>query len=175
MILEELAVARGEHGAPDISGELLTEIAELYASNQEFFALSGDFADPYDIRIEQVAKALADELAHEGAQVLLARSRGELVGLAVTLDHHPTDPDDQDPWIGLLMIDRRRQRSGFGRRLAGLVEDRFRRAGRTGSRLAVLENNPKALSFWTSLGYTELRRANDRELNRPSIVLRKPL
>ena len=81
MILEELTVARGEHGAPDISGELLTEIAELYASNQEFFALSGDFADPYDIRIEQVAKALADELAHEGAQVLLARSRGELVGL----------------------------------------------------------------------------------------------
>lgn len=29
MILEELAVVRGEHGAPDISGELLTEIAEL--------------------------------------------------------------------------------------------------------------------------------------------------
>lgn len=47
----------------DIPAPLLTELTALYASNREFHALSGDFPDPDDIRPEQVAAALADELA----------------------------------------------------------------------------------------------------------------
>lgn len=59
--------------------------------------------------------------------------------------------------------------------MATLVEDRFRAAGRTGVQIAVLDNNPKALAFWRSQGYAELRRAEDRELGRDCTVLRKPL
>ena len=143
-----------------LPGELLTELAALYASNREFQQLSGDFPDPDDIRPEQVAMSLADELAHPDAEVLIARSAGRLIAIAVTLAHHP-DPADPDPWIGLLMVHAGEQRSGFGRELAGVVEDRFRTAGRTAVRLAVLENNPKALAFWTSLGYEQLARRPD--------------
>ncbi|AOT59614.1 MULTISPECIES: GNAT family N-acetyltransferase [Streptomyces] len=170
MIVEPLEP--GEEGA--LPGPLLTELTELYASNREFQQLSGEFPDPDDIRPEQVAASLADELAQPGAEVLVARSAGRVIGIAVTLAHHP-DPDDPDPWIGLLMVHGRDHRMGFGRELTEIVEKRFRALGRTGVKLAVLDNNRKALSFWRSLGYAEVARRRDLRLGRDCVVLRKPL
>ncbi|MFE1908097.1 GNAT family N-acetyltransferase [Streptomyces gardneri] len=173
MIVEALAPKAREDGAA-LPGPLLTELTALYASNEEFQQLSGDFPDPSDIRPEQVAAALADELAQPTAEVLLARSEGRLVAVAVTLGRHP-DPAEPDPWLGLLMVHADERRAGHGRRLASYVEDRFRAEGRTGLRLAVLENNPKALAFWTSLGYEETARRPDLAHGRPCVVLRKSL
>jgi ADP-ribose pyrophosphatase YjhB (NUDIX family)/GNAT superfamily N-acetyltransferase len=170
MFLEPLTST--EAGA--LPGELLTELTALYASHHAFHALSGDFPDPEDIRPEQVATTLADELADPGAEVLLARSAGRLIGIAITLGTH-SDPDDDDPWIGLLMVDATLQRQGHGRQLASLVEDRFRTAGRTAVRLAVLDNNPQALTFWTALGYEVIDHRPGRQLGRPCAVLRKQL
>ncbi|WP_175407468.1 N-acetyltransferase [Streptomyces sp. TRM64462] len=170
MIVEPLEL--GEEGA--LPGPLLTELTELYASNQEFQQLSGDFPDPDDIRPEQVAASLAEELAQPGAEVLLARSGGRVIGISVTLAHHP-DPDDPDPWIGLLMVHARDHRMGFGRELAEIVEKRFRALGRTGVKLAVLDNNRKALAFWRAIGYQEIDRRKDLRAGRDSIVMRKPL
>ncbi|NNN34118.1 GNAT family N-acetyltransferase [Streptomyces sp. S3(2020)] len=158
----------------DIPAPVLTELTALYAANREFHALSGDFPDPDDVRPEQVAAALADDLAEPDAEVLLARSEGRLVGIVTTLAHHP-DPADPDPWIGLLMVDTGLQRQGHGRRLASLVEDRFRTAGRGAVRLAVLDANPKGLAFWTALGYEVIDHRDDRALGRPCAVLRKSL
>ncbi|MFC9296710.1 GNAT family N-acetyltransferase [Streptomyces sp. NPDC057011] len=175
MILQPLVPVDGA-----LPGPVLTEIAALYATNHAFFELSGDFPDPNRITVEQVAASLADELAHDGAEVLLARAAGRLVGLAATLT--PTLPspgaaaaEDPDPWIGLLLIDATAHREGYGRAVTGLVEDRFRAAGSTGVRIAVLDNNPRALAFWQSQGYAPVRRAKDRELGRDCTVLRKPL
>ncbi|MFI8828093.1 GNAT family N-acetyltransferase [Streptomyces sp. NPDC053431] len=170
MIVEPLT-PRDPYGLP---GPLLTELTELYASNEEFQQLSGDFPDPGHIRPEQVAAALADELAQPTAEVLLARSEGRLVAIAITLARHP-DPAEPDPWLGLLMVHPGAHRTGFGRRLAGYVEEGFRSQGRTGLRLAVLENNPRALAFWTSLGYEETARRPDLAHGRPCVVLRKGL
>ncbi|SNX62105.1 acetyltransferase (GNAT) family protein [Streptomyces sp. TLI_55] len=158
----------------DIPASLLTELTALYASNREFHALSGDFPDPDDIRPEQVAAALADELANPEVEVLLARSEGRVVGVVITLARHP-DPDDPDPWIGLLMIDAAAHRRGYGKQLAGLVEERFRAGGRSAVRLAVLDNNPKALVFWTALGFEVIGHRADLRLGLPCAVLRKVL
>ncbi|APE23044.1 MULTISPECIES: GNAT family N-acetyltransferase [Streptomyces] len=173
MIVEALTPKALEDGAA-LPGPLLTELTALYASNEEFHQLSGDFPDPSGIRPEQVAAALADELAQPTAEVLLARSEGRLVAVAVTLGRHP-DPAEPEPWLGLLMVHGEERRAGHGRRLAAYVEDRFRAAGRTGLRLAVLENNPKALAFWTALGYEETARRPDLAHGRPCVVMRKPL
>nr|WBO78775.1 GNAT family N-acetyltransferase [Streptomyces sp. SBE_14.2] len=170
MLLEPLPHSP-DHALP---GPLLTELTALYASNRAYLALSGDLPDPDDVRPEQVAAALAEELAQPSAEVLLARSEGRLVGVAVTLARHP-DPADPDPWIGLLMVDAGLHGKGHGRRLASLVEDRFRADGRTAVRLAVLDNNPGALAFWTALGYEVVDRRADREQARPCAVLRKQL
>ncbi|MCO4695766.1 GNAT family N-acetyltransferase [Streptomyces sp. RO-S4] len=158
----------------DLPGPVLTEITALYASNHAFHALSGDFPDPYDIRPEQVAAELARELADPHTEVLLARGEGLLVGIAVTLAAHP-DPADPDPWIGLLMVDASLHGRGHGRRLAELVEDRLRAAGRTAVRLAVLDENTTGLAYWTALGYTAVDHRQDHRLRRPCTVLRKPL
>ncbi|MDO0913872.1 bifunctional GNAT family N-acetyltransferase/NUDIX hydrolase [Streptomyces sp. DT2A-34] len=182
MILDPLPLTPGH----DIPGPLLTELTALYASNRDFHALSGDFPDPDDIRPEQVAAALAEEVRVPGAEVLLARrgsprpgeaesgGAGQLAGIVITLARHP-DPSDPDPWIGLLMVDAGARRQGYGRRLASLVEDRFRAADRTAVRLAVLDNTPDALAFWTALGYETIAYGRDRQLDRPCTVLRKPL
>ncbi|MFF4984437.1 GNAT family N-acetyltransferase [Streptomyces sp. NPDC001046] len=167
MILEPLLPA-------SLNRRLLTELTALYASHHAFHALSGDFPDPYDIRPEQVEAALAGEWAQPGTEILLARGPGSLLGIAVTLAHHP-GPADPDPWIGLLMVDAARQGQGHGRHLASLVEDRFRAAGRTAVRLAVLTGNDRALAFWTSLGYRTIAHREDRQLGRPCAVLRKVL
>jgi GNAT superfamily N-acetyltransferase len=158
----------------DIPAPVLSELTALYASNREFQALSGDFPDPEDIRPEQVATALADELANPDVEVLLARAEGRLVGVVVTLARHP-DPADPDPWIGLLMVDAGVQGKGYGRRIAESVEERFRAAGRGAVRLAVLEDNATGLDFWTALGYEVIDRRPDRERGRPCAVLRKEL
>ncbi|MCX4763080.1 bifunctional GNAT family N-acetyltransferase/NUDIX hydrolase [Streptomyces sp. NBC_01275] len=170
MLLEPLPLTP-DH---DIPAPLLTELTALYAANHEFHALSGDFPDPDDIRPEQVAAALADELANPDVEVLLARSAGRLVGVAVTLGRHP-DPADPDPWIGLLLVDRGVHRQGYGRRIAERVEERFQAAGHTAVRLAVLDANPKGLAFWTALGYVVIGHRPDLQLGRPCAVLRKPL
>ncbi|MFJ2832818.1 GNAT family N-acetyltransferase [Streptomyces sp. NPDC087263] len=162
--------------APDIPSPLLTELTALYASHRDFHALGGDFPDPEDIRPEQVAASLAEELANPDVEVLLARNSvgGRLVGVVITLARHP-DPADPDPWIGLLLVEGSEQRRGYGRELAGLVEGRFRGAGRGAVRLAVLDDNPGGLAFWTALGYEVIGRRVDRKLRRPCAVLRKTL
>ena len=67
---------------------------------------------------------------------------------------------DGQAWIG---VHGSHHRQGTGRLLAGLVEERFRNEGRDGIRLAVLENTPSSLAFWTSLGWREIdRRADGR-------------
>lgn len=158
----------------DIPAPVLTELTALYAAHREFHALSGDFPDPDDIRPEQVAAALAGELADPHVEVLLARSRGRLVGIVVTLAQHP-DPADPDPWIGLLMVDAALQGQGFGRHIVEHVEERLRAAGHDAVRLAVLDANPQGLAFWTALGYETIGHRPDLQLGRPCSVLRKPL
>ncbi|MCZ4514150.1 GNAT family N-acetyltransferase [Streptomyces sp. ActVer] len=170
MIIEPLTLTP-DH---DLPGPLLTELTALYASNHEFYALSGDFPDPQDIRPEQVAAALADELTNPDVDVLLARSAGQLAAVAITLAHHP-DPTDPDPWIGLLLVAAEEQGKGHGRQLAAHIEDRFREAGRDALRLAALDNNPGALAFWTTIGYEIIGHRKDRQLARPCAVLRKIL
>lgn len=193
LLLETLRTA--EDGT--IPGPLLAELTALHASNRAFYTLSGDFPDPDDIRPEQVNAALALELANPDVEILLARDAAPagaghrdgtrpligappftdappLVGVVITLAHHP-DPADPDPWIGLLLVDAAAQRRGHGRRLAALVETRLRQAGRTAVRLAALDNNPGALAFWTSLGYEIIAHRPDRQRGRPCTVLRKPL
>ncbi|SFY47045.1 bifunctional GNAT family N-acetyltransferase/NUDIX hydrolase [Streptomyces sp. F-1] len=159
----------------DIPGPLLSELTALYASNSAFHRLTGDFPDPDDIRPHQIAAALTGELAVPGAEVLLARAGdGRLLGLAITLARHP-DPADPDPWIGLLLVHGAEHGKGYGRALAERLEDRLRARGAAAVRLAVLDNNPAGLAFWTSLGYGLLDRRADRALGRPCAVLRKPL
>ncbi|MEW2545834.1 GNAT family N-acetyltransferase [Streptomyces sp. NPDC047002] len=181
MIVEALAPVDG-----DLPGPLLTELAALYASDEEFERLGGDPGAHGGIGPRAVAATLADALVHPGAEVLVARSAGELVAFAVVLPRHPgvpatgvaarETPDagpgtaaDPDPWIGLLVVHAERRRAGHGRRLAEAAQARLREAGRDGVRVAVPERDATGLAFWTALGYAEIERGPEAR------VLRKEL
>ncbi|MGW0211499.1 GNAT family N-acetyltransferase [Streptomyces sp. NPDC003233] len=150
----------------------IAEVVDLYTSNPEYLRAAGEY-DPENIQADRVEADLREESGTEGCEVLLARdARRQFVGLLCLLDRHPTDGQ---PWIGLLMVHGNFHRKGIGRLLANLVEERFRSEDRDGIRLAVLESNPAALVFWSSLGWKEIDRRADRQHGRPCIVMHKQL
>ncbi|MGI8332492.1 GNAT family N-acetyltransferase [Actinomadura scrupuli] len=151
------------------------ELGELHgvcAANRSYWRRSGEL-DPENITVAAVAAMLRDDLAGAGTELRIARDEaGRLVGFAEILLAHPVDGD---PWIGLLLVDGRLRRHGYGRAIATALEDRFRDEGAGRAGLAVLENNPEALAFWTALGYRETDRRPDRDRGRPCIVMHKNL
>ncbi|WP_406368953.1 GNAT family N-acetyltransferase [Streptomyces sp. NBC_00647] len=154
------------------SPEEIAEVVGLYASNPEYCRAAGEY-DPERVPADRVEADLREEADTEGCEVLLARDEQDrIVGLLCLLDRHPTDGY---PWIGLLLVHGSLRRRSLGRRLAALVEERFRHEGRDGLRLAVLENNPAALAFWSSLGWQEIDRRTERQYGRPCIVMHKRL
>ncbi|MEV6332263.1 GNAT family N-acetyltransferase [Streptomyces sp. NPDC051909] len=154
------------------SPQEIAEVVDLYATNPEYCRAAGEY-DPEHIPADRVEADLREEADTEGCEVLIARDEdGRLVGLLCLLDRHPAD--DQ-PWIGLLLVHGDIHRQGIGRLLAGLVEERFRGEGRDGIRLAVLENTPTSLAFWSALGWQEIDRRADNQHGRPCIVMHKQL
>ncbi|WP_435243802.1 GNAT family N-acetyltransferase [Streptomyces cucumeris] len=150
----------------------MAEVADLYASNPGYCRTAGEY-DPEHLPTERLEADLREEAEGEGCEVLLARERhGRLVGLVCLLDRHPTDGF---PWIGLLMVHGDLHRQGMGRRLTAVVEERLRERRHRGVRLAVLENNPSATAFWSSLGWREIDRRADNQHGRPCVVMHKQL
>jgi ribosomal protein S18 acetylase RimI-like enzyme len=145
-------------------------VVDLYESNPEYGEASGDYT-PGQVSAEGVEAELREDAAI-GSDVLLAREAdGHVVGLVSILREHR----DGHPWIGLLIVRGDEHGRGHGRVMVDLVEETLRGEGRPGVRLAVLENNPAALAFWTSLGWQEIDRRPDLQHDRPCIVMHKDL
>ncbi|MBV1851703.1 GNAT family N-acetyltransferase [Catellatospora tritici] len=150
---------------------LAADLHALYAGNAAYHRLSGEFGP--DLTEAQVLASVTEDLAVAGAQVFAVRDdRGAFVGIVNVLAAHPKDGL---PWIGLVMVDAGRQGTGLGTAAAREVHELLRGRGCAAVRLAVLENNPAAFGFWTSLGYTEVDRRPDLQFGRPCIVMHRPL
>ncbi|MFC5910063.1 GNAT family N-acetyltransferase [Streptacidiphilus monticola] len=148
----------------------ISAVVDLYRTNPGYCRASGEY-DPDEVRADQVEADLREEA--EQSEVLLARDPdGRIVGLLCLLPEHPRDGH---PWIGLLLVHGDLHGQGLGRGLAVLAEERFRTHPSGGLRLAVLENNPSALAFWTALGWREIARRRDVQHGRPCIVMHRQL
>jgi ribosomal protein S18 acetylase RimI-like enzyme len=132
------------------------DLTGIVGSNEDYWQLSGDSG--LDLGADEVA--------------LVARDGDRIVGYAQLLPRHPTDGH---PWIGLLLIDGRVRRRGYGRAVAEALAQRMREAGATAVRLGVLEDNDAALRFWAALGYRIVDKRPDLAKGRATVVMEKTL
>jgi RimJ/RimL family protein N-acetyltransferase len=148
------------------------ELDEICRSQPAYWRLSGD-ADPGTMTRDSVEAMLRADAAADGCETLVARDgTGRVVGFVQLLLRHPVSGR---PWIGLLMVDGRLGRRGYGRDIVAAVEERFRSGGAAAVELGVLVANEAARSFWERLGYRAIDVRPDRDMGRPTAVLEKPL
>lgn len=91
------------------------------------------------------------ELLNAVTESYLIKLNGDYVGL---IDFLPRNPNDQVPWIGLLMIHHHFHSCGYGRKAYFAFEDVLRKRGFLEVRIGVLQVNKIAIEFWESIGFT---------------------
>jgi len=74
------------------------------------------------------------------------------------------DPDDRSGWIGGLVIDRRRQREGFGRTVVQALSARLAADGCDSVALSYSPGNAVARALYLSLGFEETGEMEDDEV-----------
>ncbi|BFU43138.1 GNAT family N-acetyltransferase [Krasilnikovia sp. MM14-A1004] len=153
-------------------GDELDSLVEICLSQPDYWRCSGD-QDPESMSRATLEPMLREDAEADGCETVVARDgTGRAVGFAQLLLRHPTDGH---PWIGLLLVDGRQGRQGYGRTIVTAIEDRFRAEGATAIRLGVLVVNPEAQQFWEALGYRRIDLRPDRAKGRPTRVMEKRL
>ncbi|GAB1643405.1 GNAT family N-acetyltransferase [Krasilnikovia sp. MM14-A1259] len=155
-----------------LTGAELDSLVDICRSQPEYWRSSGD-QDPDAMSRAAVEVMLREDAEADGCETVVGRDgEGRVVGFAQLLLRHPIDGH---PWIGLLLVDGRVGRQGYGRAIVAAVEDRFRADGATAVRLGVLVANAEALPFWEALGYRQIDLRPDRAKARPTRVMEKLL
>lgn len=92
-----------------------------------------------------------------------------LVGV---LDVFADYPDPGVWYIGLVLLEPLARTRGLGRSVVETFAHDARRHGATELQINVVEQNVAAISFWTRLGFTEMRRWRQRYGERESVFIR---
>lgn len=121
----------------------------------------------------EVGLYLWQEIEREDSTCLAIRQRdrGKLIGCAAVLT---PNPDDHVPWIGLLILDARHQRRGFGFEAVEALERSLADGGWSNVRLNVLTALRDARRFWERLGYAVTAEQEDSD-RRPVWLMEKRL
>jgi ribosomal protein S18 acetylase RimI-like enzyme len=69
------------------------------------------------------------------------------------IDYLTCNPNDNYPWLGLLMIHHDYQGYGFGSIAYSMFEEIIKKQGVTQLRLGVLQENTRAKTFWERKGF----------------------
>lgn len=147
------------------------DVQRLWESNLAYCRAAGELDADDGLPAAHGRGFLQVELARRDARVHLYLEDDDVVALTAELVPHPREAV---PWIGLLLVDGRRHGQQVGARCAALVHEQLAREGWQEVRLAVLDTNPRALTFWQRHGYQSLDRRQDSE-GRWCVVLRRPL
>jgi RimJ/RimL family protein N-acetyltransferase len=132
----------------------------IFNGNPDFIGASESVVGKYSYELSDIVKYLWQESVRENSICLAIQleETGQIIGTAAFLDPNPTD---QQPWIGLLLMDSDYQSQGLGAEAAKAIEQYFMSEGREEVRLNVLQNNPKARKFWERLGYVVVAERQD--------------
>lgn len=93
---------------------------------------------------------------------------GTLIAIVDIVSDYPSKGE----WIiGLLMIDIAERGKGLGKTLHEYAKDYALMYGANKLRIGVVEENRKAYSFWSSLGYHEIKKVNMKNGNKDNTVV----
>lgn len=82
------------------------------------------------------------------------------------------DYPEKGEWIiGLLLIHPNERRKGLGEKINNLISEIVKDNGGVKLRIGVVEDNCKALNFWRSIGYQEIKRSNLTIGNKNNILI----
>lgn len=122
------------------------EAVSIYLNNQPYFSLTEDIASLQLLKQDMVDKP--ESVSKENKQFFLVRKDNQPVAI---LDYLIDYPEEKTAYIGLLLINDKRQ--GHGKAVVHYLEERLLSEGITKLALAVLLNNQPADQFWRSLGF----------------------
>jgi len=92
----------------------------------------------------------AKEFLNQNTESYLIILGNKYIGI---IDFLEKNPDDNCPWIGLLMIHGEYHAKGFGKMSYHLFEEKLKQRGCNKVRIGILQENKFARKFWTSLGF----------------------
>ncbi len=150
----------------------LADLQRVFNSNPDFIDAS-ESGRKREYGLGEVGLYLWQETVREDSTCLAIRQRdsGKLIECAAVLT---PNPDDQVPWIGLLILDARHQRRGLGSEAVEALERSLADDGWSNLRLNALTALPDARRFWERLGYAVTAEQEDGD-RRPVCLMEKRL
>ena len=126
----------------------IPSVLELYRTNMEYFALTGESPDEDTVKSDM--SELPEGKSKKDKHFLGFFREGRLEGVLDILEGYP---DTDTIYIGFLMTDRRKHRQGTGREIMRYADVHFFQNKYKKIRLSVIKENRTALAFWKSLGF----------------------
>lgn len=126
-----------------ITEDLLDIVLEIINSNTHYNILENGVPSR---TIEEVK----NEFLNQNIESYLIFLENKYIGI---IDFLKNNPNDNCPWIGLLMIHREYHCKGYGKMAYNLFEEKLKQQSFSKVRIGILQENKIAKEFWTSLGF----------------------
>jgi ribosomal protein S18 acetylase RimI-like enzyme len=126
-----------------IKPETLPFVVEIVNSNSDYNSLENG-------NLKRTVSEVESEFLNPETESYLIKNKEVPIGV---LDYLHQNPKDGFPWIGLLMVHAKFQSQGIGSRIYYEFEKKFLESKYNHVRLGVLQDNRKAISFWTGMGF----------------------
>ena len=91
-----------------------------------------------------------DQFLNQNTESYLIYLENKYIGI---IDFLRNNPNDNCPWIGLLMIHGEYHSRGYGKMAYNLFEEKLKQEGYDQVRIGIMQENTVAEKFWTALGF----------------------
>lgn len=126
-----------------ITEDLLEVTLSIINSNSYFNSLEN--GNP-----RRSLEEIKSEFLNQSTESYLITLENQYIGV---IDFLKNNPNDNHPWIGLLMIHGEYHSKGYGKKAYLIFEDKLKQENFHTIRIGILQDNAIAKKYWTSLGF----------------------
>ncbi|QOS97664.1 GNAT family N-acetyltransferase [Brevibacterium sp. JNUCC-42] len=129
----------------------LSLAVDIYNSNPNYNVITN--GEPV-LTLAELNQEYSDTNKYASGHWLAIQHVGKIIGISHILIENP---NDQKPWIGLLIIDSSYQGKGYGKKAYLMLEEYFRSLKKNTIHIGVIASNQSSLNFWGRLGFEQYR------------------